>query len=288
MPLQLHQNINLFLLLILGVLTADIYLSLVDIFLILLFTLVVEHLFLYFNEERNFYFSYSAFSTSIGVIVLLYSSSLWIYFLVIACGLAQKHFLTIRGKHLFNPSNFSVVIMLIFFYNDAHIVTGQLGDEPLLAMVVSVLAMSILVRAKRWIIPLVFVMSYLSLEYLLVVTYDPVVIFQDIYHRFYSVTFILFVYFMLTDPPVTPSNWKLQILFGFFVAILATLLDRFYGYRVQHLFISLFFFSFFVNLFPLRMLSPSQLKFVLIILLMIIGGVGFVEMQPPYYFEMNG
>ena len=288
MPLQLHQNINLLLLLILGVLTADIYLPLVDVISILLFTLSVEHLFLYFNKERKFYYSYSALSTAIGVVVLMYSASLWIYFVVIFLGLAQKHFLTLKRKHLFNPSNFSVIMMLIFFYDDAHIVTGQLGDEPLLAMIVSVLAISILVRAKRWIIPLVFVLSYLAFEYYLIVQYDPVVIFQDIYHRFYSVTFILFVYFMLTDPPVTPSNWKLQILFGFLVALLATLLDRFYGYRVQHLFMALFFFSFFVNLFPLKSLSPSQLKLVVIILLLMLGGLGFVEMQQPYYFEMNG
>lgn len=288
MPLQLHQNLNLLLLLILGSVTAHISLSWIDIGLIILFTLIVEHLFLYFNKSRSFYYSYSALSTAIGVVVLMYSTSLWIYLIVISLALAQKHFLNFKTRHLFNPSNFALIVALLLFYNDAHMISGQLGDEPLFAMVVFVIAMSILVRVKRWIIPLVFVLFYLSLQYFLVVLYDPVIFFEEVYHRFYSVTFMLFIYFMLTDPAVTPSKWQEQILFAFLVALLIALLDRFYGFRVQHLFMSVFFFSFFVNLIPFKMLSLTELKLAMIILFLVISSLVYIELQPPYYFEMNG
>jgi len=288
LPLQLHQNLNLLLLLILGSVTAHISLSWIDIGLIILFTLIVEHLFLYFNKSRSFYYSYSALSTAIGVVVLMYSTSLWIYLIVISLALAQKHFLNFKTRHLFNPSNFALIVALLLFYNDAHMISGQLGDEPLFAMVVFVIAMSILVRVKRWIIPLVFVLFYLSLQYFLVVLYDPVIFFEEVYHRFYSVTFMLFIYFMLTDPAVTPSKWQEQILFAFLVALLIALLDRFYGFRVQHLFMSVFFFSFFVNLIPFKMLSLTELKLAVIILFLVISSLVYIELQPPYYFEMNG
>lgn len=67
MPIQLHQNINLFLLLIVGSFVAYIHLGWMEIVSILLFTVVLEHLFLYFNKNREFYFSYSSFSTANGV-----------------------------------------------------------------------------------------------------------------------------------------------------------------------------------------------------------------------------
>ena len=144
MPFQLHQSLNLLLLLVIGSFTANVYLTWIDIICILCFTLFIEHLFLYLNPSRNFYVSYSALTTAVGVMVLVYASSLWIYFLIITLGLAQKHFLTLGSKHFFNPSNFALIMALLFFYEDARFVTGQFGDELLFSMVVFVLALSIL------------------------------------------------------------------------------------------------------------------------------------------------
>ena len=288
MPLQLHQNLNLLFLLVLGYLTANVTLFWGDIVVILIFTLFVEHLLLYFNKTRSFYFSYSSLSTAIGVVLLLYATSLWIYFVVITLALVQKHFLTFRAKHLFNPSNFALIVALILFYDKAHIVTGQLGDDLLFTLVVLVLALSILVRAKRLIIPVVFIFSYLLFQYFLVVFYEPTVIFEEVYHRLYMVTFMLFIYFMLTDPAVTPSSIKGQVVFALGIGLLSTLLDRFYGFRVQHLFMAVFFFSFWVNILPLKRLSTQELKLAMIILFLVIGALVYIEYQAPYYFEMNG
>ena len=288
MSLQLHQNLNLLFVLILGSFFAFVPLSWSDIGVILMFTFCVEHLFLYLNKSRDFYFSYAGFSTAIGVIFLIYSTSVWIYLIIIMLGLLQKHFLLLHNKHFFNPSNFALIMALLFFYDDAHLISGQLGDDFLFTMVVFVLAMSILVRVKRWLIPIVFVLFYLIFQYLLIVLYDPVLFFEEIYHRFYSVTFMLFIYFMLTDPAVTSTNWRGQVLFVFFVAVSATLLDRFYGYRVQHLFMVVFFFSFFTNALSLKQYSLTQFKLLVTILLAVIGSLVYIELQVPYYFEMNG
>ena len=259
-----------------------------QIVVIVLFALSIEHLFLYFNNQRSFYFSYASLSTAIGVIVLLYTSSLWIYLTVIGLGLAQKHFLTFQGKHLFNPSNFAVMMALLLFYQESHIITGQFGDEKLFSMVVFVLALSILVRVHRWLISLAFIIFYLLFEYLFVVSYDPVMTFEMITHRFYSVTFMLFIYFMLTDPRVTPSSYKEQVLFALLIALMISLLDRYFGYRVQHLFMSVFFFSFFVHYRMFKTLSSREIKYLVTILLFIIVMLVYIELQPPYYFEMNG
>ena len=255
---------------------------------IVLCAVSLEHLFLYFNSKRSFYFSYASLSTAIGVIVLLYSSSLWIYFIVLGLGLAQKHFLTFKGEHLFNPSNFALMMALLLFYEKAHVITGQFGDEKLFSMVVFILALSILVRVNRWLISFAFIVFYLLFEYLLVVAYDPVVTFEMITYRFYSVTFMLFIYFMLTDPRVTPSSYKEQLLFALLIAMMISLLDRYFGYRVQHLFMAIFFFSIFVHYRTVKTLSLREIKHLMTILLFIIMVLFYVELQLPYYFEMNG
>jgi len=286
--LQLHQSINLLLLLLIGVTFSNVHLAWMDIVLIVLFTLSVEHLFLYFNKHRTFYVSYSSLTTAVGVMVLIYANSLWIYFLIITLGLAQKHFLLLKKQHLFNPSNFALIIALFLFYEESHMIAGQFGDELLFSMIVLVLALSILVRVGRLFVPFFFLFFYLLLQYLLVVHYDPVMTFQEIYHRFFSVTFMLFIYFMLTDPRVTPGKWSGQFLFIFSVVLLATLLDRFYGYRVQHLFMSLFFFSFWVHYQRFKNLSLRELKLVMTILFLVIVMLVVIQSQEPYYFEMNG
>jgi hypothetical protein len=284
LPLQLQQNLNLLLLLIWGYFTANFYLSWGEILAVLLFTLVTEHLFLYLNRERDFYLSFSALSTSISVVFLLYASSLWIYFILISLALAQKHFLVFKKKHLFNPSNFVLIMGLLLFYDQAHLLSSQLGDNILLSMVASVLALSTLVRARRWVISLSFIFFYLSLQYFIVVGHDLSVTFESIYVRFYSITFVLFIYFMLTDPPTTPNRWQEQLLFSFLIAFSSVFLDRYFGYRVQHLFMMLFFFSFLFNAFALKL----EFKRGVTILLLIIVSLVWIELQPPYYFEMNG
>jgi len=287
-PLQLHQNLNLIFLLIVGSFVANIYLGWKEIIIILLFALAIEHLFLYLNPKRSFYLSYASLSTAVGVIILMYSTQLWLYFFAITAGLFQKHFMTIRGKHLFNPSNFSLMMVLLFFYQEAHIVMGQLGDAPWLVGVISLVAIVILIRVDRWVIPVVFVVAYLWLEYLLVVGYDPTILLEDIYERLYAATFVLFIYFMLTDPPVTPDSRRMQILYGIVIALIASGMDRYFGYRVQHLFIAVFLLSPFVSLYQMDSEGSTRFKQLLIILLLTVGVVASIQMQAPYYFEMDG
>ena len=284
---QLHQNINLLFLLVVGSYVAHIYLGWRQIIAILLFSLVIEHFFLYLNKDRKFYFSYATLSTAVGVIVLMYATQLWIYFFAIALGLFQKHFITIQGKHLFNPSNFALIMVLLFYYQDAHMATGQLGDTPWLVALISLLAVVILIRVDRWVIPLAFVIFYLGFEYCLVVGHDVTILFEDIYERLYAATFVLFIYFMLTDPPVTPICRSMQILYASCIALIAAGMDRYFGYRVQHLFMAVFLLSPLVVLFQMEMERSTRLKQLLIILLITIGVVTYIEFQPPYYFEMD-
>jgi Na+-translocating ferredoxin:NAD+ oxidoreductase RnfD subunit len=288
---QLQQFITLLLLLLAGQYLAHIYVNWMQVAVVFFFTVFIEHIFLYLQRREITFFSFSSLSTAIGVMLMMVTPHLQIILFVITFGLLQKHFLQYRGKHFFNPSNFALIIGLLFFYKDAHIVLGQLGEHVWLGILVSLLGVAILYRVDRWIIPVSFTASYLLLQYLCIVTSDPVMIMEEIYYRFYSISFIVFILFMLTDPKTTPQKHWQQLLFAIIIALGATLLDYYNGFRVQHLFMVLFAASTQVPLYMMWQESCQKKRLILIslgLLLLALGVIIYIEMQPPYYFEMNG
>jgi Na+-transporting NADH:ubiquinone oxidoreductase subunit NqrB len=235
-----------------------------------------------------------------GVILMMVSPHLWIYVIVIALGLLQKHFIVVlvqnQHRHFFNPSNFALLCCLLFFYKEAHIVLGQLGDDLWLQVIVSLLAIVMLARVNRCIIPVFFSATYLLLQYFLVIQYDPVMIFEELYRRFYSVSFIVFILFMLTDPKTTPEKYPIQVLYALCIALAATLLDVLNGFRVQHLFLSLSLFSVcnpLLEFFEYESENKAKKNKILFItktafiLLVLIAVILFIEIKQPYYFSMD-
>jgi Na+-translocating ferredoxin:NAD+ oxidoreductase RnfD subunit len=268
--------------------TAHLYLAWERVIMLILFASTIDVSFLLLGRDRKIYLPFSACTTAIGVVLMMVATQLWIYFAAVAAGLIQKHLLRIGGKHLFNPSNFALVFALLFFYHDAHIVLGQLGDERWLSGIVLLLGAVILYRVRRLLIPLVFILSYLLCQFLLIVQYDPMMLMEDILLRFYSVSFIVFILFMLTDPRTTPSHWAMQSIFAFLVASLSSLLDYYAGYRVQHLFLSLFLLSFLWRIEGLGRWEPREKFLYFALTFLVLGAIIYIEMQPPYYFEMDG
>ena len=287
---QLQQSINLLFLIVLAYVLHSLY---IDIFLLLslvIFTITIEHMFIYFKEKKVAYFSYSSVTTTLGISLMMISEYWWIYFLVILLALLQKHFLTIQNRHLFNPSNFALIIAMLLFYNDAHIVLGQLGDDAWLRGMIVIFGIFILVRANRFIIPFSFIAIYLLLQYFFIVSYDPTILMEDIYARFYSVSFFVFIFFMLTDPRTTPKGYISQVIFALFLAFTSTILDRYYGFRVQHLFMVLFFISPFVVLLTLLNENKLEMKYWStfgVVTMLSLFTLIFIENNPPYYFEMD-
>lgn len=291
MGVQQQQLLNLFLLVLVGAYSSNLYLLWYEVGAVLLFTWMFDRLLAVgYNQKRYFTRNFSSLSTAIGVMLMMASTHFYIYLVVIALGLFQKYALEINKHHFFNPSNFALIVGLFFFYDEAHIVLGQLGNELWLSGVLLVLALSILVRVNRWRIPLFFTLAYLLFEYLLVVRIDPLLIMEEIYYRFYSVSFVLFILFMLTDPKTTPQKPYQQIIFATLIAFLAVGLERFYGFRVQHLFLALFVFSLFTPLL-MEWQSESRAKIAKITLLLFVLAIVVIiniESQSPFYFTMDG
>jgi hypothetical protein len=289
-PIQAQQFLNLLFFVLLAYFFEHLYLDLEMVLFIVSFTVFIEHLFIYIKHTELTYFSFSSLTTALGVMLMMVAENIWIYIFAIAFGLGQKHFVTLHGRHFFNPSNFALLMAMCFFYNDAHIVLGQLGDNIYVRIIVIVLAVVILNRVERLLLPITFIISYIIMQYFFIVSYDSTLVLEDIYLRFYSVSFILFLLFMLTDPHTTPTSVGYQVAFAIFIAVLSVSLDRYYGFRVQHLFMALFILSPFVSLLELYQKEKIDIqdivKFTLLIFL-VLGVIISIESNPPYYFEMD-
>lgn len=185
-------------------------------------------------------FSFSALTTAMGVALMMYATQWWIYPLAILAAIAQKHRVKYRHAHLFNPSNFAVVSVPILFPQWSALHLGVLGENPLLwSAVVGVGALT-LYFVDRLLLPIVYLSTYVALSYFLIVRPDPVMVWEDFLLRFYSVSTIVFVLFMLTDPRTTPQRWQAQSIFAAFVAIVSVALDRIFAYSAVHPFVALF------------------------------------------------
>jgi Na+-translocating ferredoxin:NAD+ oxidoreductase RnfD subunit len=97
---------------------------------------------------------------------------------------------------------------------------------------------------------------------------------------------MVFILFMLTDPKTTPKHKMQQILFSFMVAAVATLFDYLYGFRVQHLFMSLFLVSPIVPILEQKTRNRDFILLTIVILLLALSAIIYIENQPPYYYEM--
>src|ERR1051326_3341610 len=69
----------------------------------------------------------SALISGLSLALLLRSNHFWILLLAAAIAIASKFILKINGKHLFNPTNFAIVV-LIAATNDAWVSPGQWGS----------------------------------------------------------------------------------------------------------------------------------------------------------------
>ncbi len=239
--LQPFQTLLLLLLSIVAYGYDALYIKMPLFFLLVCFAILFQYLLCYIFEKcKSLFFPYSAATTAMSTMLMLYATSWYIYLFAITVGLSQKILIRAGQRHLFNPSNFAIVMAMLFFHKKAEIVTGQLGDDTLLLLLVTLFAIVMLLLAKRVLIPLLFAFLYLLFEYLFVVSQDPVLMFEDFVLSLYSVSTVVFLFFMITDPKTTPNGYAAQALFAAVLAAFSTLLDLLYAYSMLHPFLALF------------------------------------------------
>jgi hypothetical protein len=129
--------------------------------------------------------------------------------------ISSKFLVRIRGKHVFNPTNIGLAVMLLV--SDAVWVSpGQWGNPAWFAFLMAGLGFLVVTRAARADVTLAFLFFYAALvagrSYWLG---EPAAI---PIHRLQSGALLLFAFFMISDPKTTPDSRAGRLLFAALVA----------------------------------------------------------------------
>ncbi len=266
--IQFQQFVNLLLILIIAKNNHTLIASWQTVTALALFSAFFELLLVNIKQRsKTIYLPYSAIITSFGIILMIGWLKWYIPYILVSLALLQKKLLLIENRHIFNPSNFAVIIALGLFYPKALPIVGQIGYQGYLPVIVTlILAIFILYRVNRLTISLLFAFFYTILEYFIIAHSNPTWEFTHFLTKFYSTSFIVYIFFMLTDPATTPNSVLKQAIFAFLVALIAVLFDFYLGIKVQNLFSALFLTSLLFAPFYNNLTKEDWIKYSIILL----------------------
>jgi len=283
--IQFQQLINLFLLLLIAKFNNTLQTDWAFVVLLSLYALIFESTINYYTLNK-IYIPYSAIITAFGVILMVGWLKWYIPFIIIALALLQKRFLTIEQRHIFNPSNFALIVAILLFYPKASPIIGELGYQGYFTIyAVLILSIFILIRVNRLTVAIAFIIFYTLLEYLILGSSDPMWHIDDFLTKFYTTSFIVYTLFMLTDPITTPNSFTKQLIFGASTATLAVTLDYFIGQKVWNLFLALFLSSI-LTIQIYRKVEKKECVKYLVVLILSITVAFIICSKKAIYFSM--
>lgn len=167
-------------------------------------------------------FPLSGLITSMGTTLILDSPLVWPYAFVGVMAMLSKHFLRVRGRHVFNPNNAGLVLAVLYFPGVATASGGGWGGYAPLAALMFLLGASVAFRAGRLVLALTYWSTFAAgvlmrsavLKQTAMMVGGPMT----------GPAFQLFLFYMLTDPMTTPANRKGQIVFGVLLGTIDTAL----------------------------------------------------------------
>jgi enediyne biosynthesis protein E5 len=190
----------------------------------------------------------SALITGLSLCLLLRTNTFWYAAFAATAAILSKFIFRFRGKHLFNPANFGLVVLLLAGPGVAWCSAGQWGSTPVLTFFFVCLGLLVITRARRADISLVFLLGYgLLLFGRSTMLGEPWTI---PWHELESGALLLFAFFMISDPRSTPNSLIGRTMFALLVVLGAGLI-QFGLNRPNGLFLSLALFSLLVPVIDL-------------------------------------
>lgn len=167
----------------------------------------------------------SAYITGISCGILLRSLSLWPYAIASLLSILSKYVLRFRGRHLWNPSNLGICVVLFAAPGTVAALSEQWGNDLWAMAVIWVLGSVILWRAKRFHVTFTYAASFVVLAFARsMITGTP---FLSEVAPITGPMYQLMAFFMVTDPATSVSSRGGRIGVVFLVALAETVLRLF-------------------------------------------------------------
>jgi Na+-transporting NADH:ubiquinone oxidoreductase subunit NqrB len=157
----------------------------------------------------------SALISGLSLCLLLRTNSVGLAIAAAAITIASKFLVRINGKHLFNPTNFGIVAMMLLT-GQVWVSPGQWGNVAFFGFLMACLGGLVVNRAARSDVTFGFIAFYMALVFGRSLWLgEPMSI---PFHRLENGALLLFTFFMISDPRTTPNSRVGRIVFALLVA----------------------------------------------------------------------
>jgi enediyne biosynthesis protein E5 len=164
----------------------------------------------------------SAYITGISVGILVRSPAFWPYALCSAISITSKYVLRVKDRHIWNPSNFGISVMLFLASEAVATLSIQWGNYLWPMLVIWALGSAIIARLHRFHITGIYVASFLVFAFVRSwMTGSP---WQSEVAPITGPMYQLFIFFMITDPKTTVRSKRGQCIVVFLVAVVEMIL----------------------------------------------------------------
>src|SRR5919106_1661058 len=158
----------------------------------------------------------SAYMTGVSTSILVRSPFLWPYAVGAMLAIAQKYVIRYRGRHLFNPSNFGLCLLLLAAPGSVAALSKQWTNTPWVMLLIFSLGLIVIARQKRLHVVLTYVSGFVLLSVVRgVITGVPV--WAEV-GQVLGAAFQVFIFFMITDPRTSPATRNGRIAYAMTVA----------------------------------------------------------------------
>jgi enediyne biosynthesis protein E5 len=172
---------------------------------------------IYFGKWPNLA---SAYISGISVGILVRSPAFWPYVLCALISIMSKYVLRVQNRHIWNPSNFGIVMMFILASGTVAGLSIQWGNFLWPMLVIWTLGSLIIWRLKRFHICATYVVCFFLFAGLRsLITGNP---WSSEISPITGPMYQLFIFFMITDPKTTVRSKRGQILVVIAVAAVET------------------------------------------------------------------
>ena len=158
----------------------------------------------------------SALISGLSLCLLLRTNDVGLAVVAAFVAIAGKFLVRVGGKHVFNPTNGGLVAMMLLT-DQVWVSPGQWGDAAFFAFLIACLGGLVASRASRSDVTYAFLGFYIALVVGRSLWLgEPLAI---AWHRLQNGAFLLFTFFMISDPKTTPDSRLGRIVFALLVAL---------------------------------------------------------------------
>ena len=164
----------------------------------------------------------SAYISGISVGILVRSPAYWPYAVCAIVSIMSKYVLRVNGRHIWNPSNFSISVLLFLAPETVAALSIQWGNYLLPMLVIWILGSIIIARLHRFHITGTYVACFIVFAFLRsYITGSP---WQSEIAPLTGPMYQLFIFFMITDPKTTVRSKFWQCIVVAVVALVEMIL----------------------------------------------------------------